>query len=142
MKIKTFALFLLSLLLMGGCRQKPKSFWASDDPSVDALMDTLDSKFNGDAELDELNIWVARLDSLAKISGNKESKARAAYWHGKLAMAISEPSEARPYLNEAMELCDSVRYPYDYRIFALLGVNTKAPEDSLYRFIPIVWKFS
>ena len=53
---------------------------------------------------------------------SRQIRARNSYWSG-WVLAHSDPDSALRLVDEAIRMCDSIRYPYDQARFALLRAD-------------------
>lgn len=130
-----FGIFLFCSL--SSCRERPVIHqlfkWQPIGEEADSIIILLEEGYINQLSYCYLDSLVDKLDSLSLIEGKRQISARSAYWRARLNNMVHNDSAITANLNMAIELCDSVRFPYDYMLIKNLRYK-KMTESEVDKF--------
>ncbi len=115
----TLLIFFLPAIFTTGCKGKTPVdeafFFTPIDPIADSLLREYELHTRGivDSETGIDTIW-AQLDSIARVTGNRQLKARSLYVKSSLYDRAGDKDAYVNALDSAIAITDSAKYPYDH----------------------------
>lgn len=141
MKRFFFLPIFIVILALGGCSRAPRHLdpfgWAPLEPECDSLTVKIDRFYEARGPRDSFRMAIEELVKLAdKYPDNKQLQARAKFWNGLLTFSLIDFDEGYAMMEEALEMTDSARYPYDWhRIAWTLDMDYHDPTLERYNHL-------
>ncbi|MDE6393163.1 MAG: LuxR C-terminal-related transcriptional regulator [Muribaculaceae bacterium] len=98
-------------------------FWPSLGKDVEAFDSMMERAAFVDMPKCDLKAIAARLYVPVDTPDPRQARARICFWKGWVAVK-DDPLSARRLAGEALQLCDSARYPYDHARFSMLMADS------------------
>lgn len=131
--VKSTAIFLLSLIFVStffSCtRTNHKGFWQPTGTAADAANDSVEDFWRKSFEVRP--DLVVRLDSVSRKTGNPQDRARALFWRSTLELVEGNPVSL--LVDSAVNMMDTVRYPYDWARAVVLRPDGEAGNAVMIR---------
>lgn len=128
------------LILWGGCSKKKKTVapygWETTTREFDSLTCMAESLYHA-RDAQGATQAVAHMRLLAEATPEKSvQRVRTLYWEGRIAFTRGEIDQAMTMMEEALEMTDSARYPYDWhRIKWNLDLESHPPTLERYQYL-------
>lgn len=142
MRKLTFAPFIIIIIaLLTGCgksSQRIEPFgWAPIEDDFDSLLVKIDRFYEARGPRDSFRMAIADLVELSKKHpNNQQIQARATFWQGLLTFSQVDFDEGYAMMEQALEMTDSARYPYDWhRIAWTLDMDYHDPTLQRYNHL-------
>lgn len=143
-------IFIIAIFVgLAGCRKENtlEPFrWVAVGEEFDSLTLRLENQFNDYAPFDSLAESIARLEEIAKNTGEYKNveMSRVAYWKARYHWRLEHTDSALKFADEGLRLCDTVRHKYDmHRLNAIkYVVDDTIDGGTLYRILEGIINYS
>lgn len=125
--MKALLLYLAIFVIVAGCRDQnepysiDRSFWPPVEDEADSLVAILNAKAAHTIYEPGDTLLANRIDSIGRVKQLPQLRARALYWKAVVNSKYGFDSTLIPILKQAVLLCDSASYPYDYVRMTITG---------------------